>query len=197
MPFSSRRRLLKDATATSHAKLDTMIGSFTSAAAYRAYLLGMARFRLPLEAMIADEALSAPFAVWPGSWRPVSIGNGLRADLVALEMDLNSNEEGWHAAPPKPQTTEDWLGLFYVLEGSALGARVLSKRAAALGFRPDYGGAHLFSQTGNYSSWPAFLNLMEELRDLDDGKLAASAVSTFAFAYTAFESAMNACYADR
>ncbi|MCF1470693.1 biliverdin-producing heme oxygenase [Agrobacterium vitis] len=193
MPFSPRRRLLKEATADAHAELDAVIGDFSSPAAYRAYLLGMARFRLPLEEMIAQQAQRASFTTWPGTWRPVMIGNGLRADLKTLELE----DERWQASVPQPQKTEDWLGLFYVLEGSALGAKLLAKRAALLGYGPTHGGAHLFAQAGNFSSWPTFLHLMEELRDLDEGKLVAFANATFAYAYAAFESPMHACYADR
>ncbi|WP_429930701.1 biliverdin-producing heme oxygenase [Agrobacterium vitis] len=193
MPFSPRRRLLKEATADAHAELDAVIGDFGSPAAYRAYLLGMARFRLPLEDMIARHAPQAPFTTWPGPWQPVMIGNGLRADLQALELE----EKHWQAAVPQPREAEDWLGLFYVLEGSALGAKLLAKRAALLGYGPTHGGAHLFGQVGNFSSWPAFLTLMEELRDLDEGKLVAFANATFTYAYAAFESPMHASYADR
>ncbi|MVA23558.1 biliverdin-producing heme oxygenase [Agrobacterium vitis] len=199
MPFSPRRRLLKEATADAHAELDAVIGDFSSPAAYRAYLLGMARFRLPLEAMIAQQAPQAPFVSWPGAWQPVMIGNGLRADLQTLELEtaLGLEDDRWQARVPQPGEAEDWLGLFYVLEGSALGAKLLAKRAALLGYGPTHGGAHLFAQAGNFSSWPTFLHLMEELRDLDEGKLVAFANATFAYAYAAFESPMNASYADR
>ncbi|MVA72006.1 heme oxygenase [Agrobacterium vitis] len=193
MPFSPRRRLLKEATADAHAELDAVIGDFSSPAAYRAYLLGMARFRLPLEEMIAQQAQRAPFVSWPGTWKPVMIGNMLRADMQTLELE----DDRCQASVPQPQKTEDWLGLFYVLEGSALGAKLLAKRAALLGYGPTHGGAHLFAQAGNFSSWPTFLHLMEELRDLDEGKLVAFANATFAYAYAAFESPMHACYADR
>ncbi|KAA3517459.1 biliverdin-producing heme oxygenase [Agrobacterium vitis] len=192
MPFSPRRRLLKEATADAHAELDAVIGDFSSPAAYRAYLLGMARFRLPLEEMIAQQDPQAPFISWQGTWKPVMIGHGLRADLQTLELE----DERWQSTVPQPEAAEDWLGLFYVLEGSALGAKLLAKRAALLGYGPTHGGAHLFAQAGNFSSWPAFLDLMEELRDLDEGKLVAFANATFAYAYAAFESPMNAS-ADR
>lgn len=188
MQHSPRRQVLRQGTAQAHSALDTMIGPFSSQSAYEAYLIGMARFRLPLEDMIVGHL---PSGILKG-WRPNLISTQIKVDLAALGLtdDVDVDQ------PPIPEQTEDWLGVFYVLEGSSLGAKLLVKRAQALGLTATNGAAHLLLQAGNFSSWAAFLDIMEAVRDIDEARMVLWANSTFANAHKAFESSMNAICAD-
>lgn len=184
MALSPRRLMLRQGTAEAHSALDTMIGPFSSHRAYEAYLRGMARFRLPIEEMIAQHA---PMEMLQ-NWHPAMIRDDIRADLTVLGLQDSDHL----ATPPVPQALEEWLGVFYVLEGSSLGAKILAKRAQALGLDATTGAAHLFAQAGNFSNWTAFMTVMENVGDVDEARMVLWANTTFGYAYTAFESAMNA-----
>ncbi|HBF31544.1 biliverdin-producing heme oxygenase [Rhizobium sp.] len=188
MAPSPRRLMLRQGTADAHSALDSMIGPFTSHQAYEAYLRGMARFRLPIEDMIAQHS---PIDMLQ-NWHPAMILNEIRADLAALGLQENVAP----SPPPVPHALEEWLGVFYVLEGSSLGAKLLAKRAQSLGLTTTTGAAHLFEQAGNFSNWTAFIEVMEGVRDVDEARMIAWANATFDYAHRAFESTMNATCAD-
>ena len=188
MAPSPRRLMLRQGTADAHSALDTMIGPFTSQKAYEAYLRGMARFRLPIEDMIAQHA---PIDLLQ-NWHPAMIRNEIRADLAALGLQ----EDLAASPPPVPQALEEWLGVFYVLEGSSLGAKLLAKRAQALGLSATTGAAHLFTQAGNFLSWTSFIAVMEGVGDVDEARMIVWANTTFNHAHRAFESTMNATCAN-
>lgn len=183
MDLSTRRLGLKTRTANAHQALDAMIGSFDTPASYARYLEGMARFRLPVEAWLATQPLPDGF----DDWRPGLYADELLGDLddlgIAVPTDL----------PPFVLPDGDGLiGLLYVLEGSALGARLLAKRAEALGFTDTKGARHLFAQAWNFSNWRAFSGHMENVCVYDEKAAAAWADTAFDYARNAFESAMNA-----
>lgn len=62
---------------------------------------------------------------------------------------------------------EDYLGAFYVLEGSRLGAHVLYSQVQGLGLRSDFGARHLARQAAEPPRWTAFLNELESAEDID------------------------------
>lgn len=188
MAVSRRRQMLRHGTAQMHEALDAMIGPFSSPQAYQAYVLGSARFRLPLEDIIEHHA---PLELLHG-WCPTLIGKDIRADLSALGLQNHTSD----IKPPQPEKIEDWLGLFYVLEGSSLGAKLLVKRAAGLNINHTNGGAHLLAQAGNNSNWSAFLEVIETLSDLNEARMIHSANATFSFAHQAFETLMENSLAD-
>lgn len=183
MDISPRRLGLKTSTAEAHHTLDTMIGSFDTPASYARYLDGMARFRLPVEAWLAKAPPPAGFE----DWQPGLYGEELRADLRDLGLD-----EPLDLPEFLPPDGAGQIGLLYVLEGSALGARLLAKRAEALGFTDSKGARHLFAQARNFSSWRAFSTRMENVCVYDDRAAAAWADTAFDYARNAFESALNA-----
>ncbi|PYB73230.1 heme oxygenase [Rhizobium wuzhouense] len=183
MDLSPRRLGLKTSTAEAHHALDTMIGSFDTPASYARYLDGMARFRLPVEAWLATQPLPPGF----GDWQPGLYGEDLLADLQDLDIPLPTD------LPPLELPDGDGLiGLLYVLEGSALGARLLAKRAEAIGFTEQRGARHLFAQARNFSSWRAFSARMENVCVYDERAASTWADTAFDYARNAFESAMNA-----
>lgn len=183
MDLSPRRLGLKTSTAEAHQALDRMIGSFDTPVAYARYLDGMARFRLPVEAWLAAQPLPSGFE----DWQPGLYGEELLGDLDDLDLAIPTD------LPPVTLPGGDGLiGLLYVLEGSALGARLLAKRAEALGFTDDRGARHLFAQARNFSNWRAFSAHMENVCGYDETAAAAWADTAFDYARNAFESAMNA-----
>lgn len=183
MDLPPRRNALKQATASAHEALDAMVGSFATVADYRRYLAGIAAFRLPVEAWLLSVSLPPAFS----DWQPGYVRDELKADLVDLGAPEPAPAEAF--SPPEGDGV---VGLLYVLEGSSLGARLLAKRAEALGFSAKYGARHLFSQAGNFSNWRAFSARMENVRGYDDRAAARWANTAFDYARNAFESALNA-----
>lgn len=188
MAVSHRRHMLRRGTAKMHEALDAMIGAFSSPQAYQTYVLGSARFRLPLEHIIERHA---PFELLHG-WSPTMIGKDILADLSALGLQNHTGD----LVAPHPEKIEDWLGMFYVLEGSSLGAKLLVKRAESLNINQTNGGAHLVAQAGNFSSWNAFLVVVETISELDEARMIDWANATFSFAHQAFETVMENNLAD-
>jgi heme oxygenase len=78
------------------------------------------------------------------------------------------------------------LGVAYVLEGSALGARLLARRAAALGFDADHGARHLARQTSDMDRWKRFLGELDAIPAEDREQVIAGAASAFDFALAAY-----------
>jgi heme oxygenase len=183
MDLAPRRSDLKQATSQAHQALDDMIGSFESEEDYARYLCGMARFRLPVEAWLSARPLPEGF----DDWQPGLYGDELIADLAVF--GLAPPDDMPEFAPP---AGDGLLGLLYVLEGSALGARLLAKRAEAIGFSETNGAQHLFAQARNFSNWRAFSARMENVCVYDKRAAAAWADTAFDYARNAFESALNA-----
>lgn len=179
MDLPSRRNQLKQATAAAHQSLDDLIGVFDSEQAYRRYLVGMARFRLPIDGWLGTQAMPVELE----DWRPGIYDREMRQDLADLDLDI---PEPMHPFAPPPGN--GLLGLLYVLEGSALGARLLAKRAEKLGYTDCFAARHLFSQARNLSNWPAFSSRMERVCVYDQQAAAAWANTAFDYARRAFES---------
>lgn len=173
---SDIRWFLRAQTADAHASLDTLIGQFHDRQGYLRYLEGLFRFRAPIERAIAG-------LKWPegtGVFRPSRLARAIGADLDDLGARV----------PAAPQVRLDLsgaglLGVLYVLEGAALGARVLIKRAEALGFDGRFGARHLALAVGG-ASWAGFLALAGAQTDIDRDRAAAASLATFALAHDAF-----------
>lgn len=115
-------------------------------------------------------------------WSVEPLAQYMRADLADLgdqpdESRLLELEE--HDAPSA-------LGVAYVLEGSALGARLLARRAAELGLGAAHGARHLAAQTGDPGRWKAFLAKLDAIAEADHDRALAGAVSTFDFALSIY-----------
>lgn len=178
MDATSRRFLLRQKTRPAHDRVDALVGSFDSAEAYRHYLAGLLRFREPLEAAVAD--LDLP----PGlsGWRPGRIAGLLRADCADLAVPPPPA-----AAPPAEAPAPSALfGMLYVLEGASLGAQLLLRRAAALGFTEGYGARHLAGQTAAPDRWRRFIAAFDAAEEIDIDAATAAANRTFAAAEQAF-----------
>lgn len=183
MPDRSRRAQLRETTSQAHASLDRMVGSFDSFATYRTYLRGISAFRETVEGRLAS-------TVWPeqcDSWR-AEMFSGLIADDL---RDLGVMPQPSVDAPDLEQSPEALLGMLYVLEGSALGARVLYQRARRLGFSADFGARHLAAQSRRSDRWPAFLALLENAGAIDMERVANASRATFKTAEQAFRQASH------
>ena len=177
MTSTPRRWLLRDRTAEAHAAVDAAIGGFGDLSTYRAYLRALAAFRAPIEQQLATLA-------WPdtlGDWRPNQVSAALQADMDDLGVTPDPS-----AATALRLDGARLYGTLYVLEGSALGARLLYQRAQALGLSAGHGARHLALLSGAIDSWRGFLERLEEAEPFDlDGAVEASVVA-FALARAAF-----------
>jgi heme oxygenase (biliverdin-IX-beta and delta-forming) len=129
MELPPRRTALKEATAEAHAALDAMVGHFQTLDDYKLYLTGIASFRLPVEAWLSQTRLPADL----DGYAPHMVQPELEADLADLQAPEPKNQQAF-----RPPEGEGVVGLLYVLEGSSLGARLLAKRAEALGLSANF-----------------------------------------------------------
>ena len=180
MDALSRRFLLRQKTRDAHERVDALVGGFTTVEDYRHYLSGLLGFRAPVEQAVAD-------APWPDDlegWEPGRIAPLIAqdcADLDCLPVDTASSE---------PAADRSALfGTLYVLEGASLGAQLLVRRAAALGFTGAYGARHLAGQIAAPERWRRFLSHFETAEAIDLEAAAAAANRTFAAAEKAFGTA--------
>lgn len=166
------RTTLRLGTQDEHDRLDALIGSFDDRDGYTAFLVGSYRFRASLKVIIG----AVPF--WP-------------VDLLLTELQDDLQALGAQAIEPKAviaplPTLSEQFGLLYVLEGSALGARLLVRRAEALGMNADHGARHLSAQVRQPGRWRDFLDLMASRGDLDPALALSGAKAAFAAALTNF-----------
>lgn len=166
------RSALRHSTQDEHDRLDAQIGGFSDLQSYRSFLIGSYRFRKCLEP--ATSAI--------GFWN---------ADLLLDELarDLEDLGDGVVSAPIPAlwaETQSEQLGLLYVLEGSALGARILFRRAEQLGLTETHGARHLAGQVSDPRRWRNFLTMLESLGDIDQGLAIRSARACFSAALTHF-----------
>jgi heme oxygenase len=176
---SSLRFFLRSATSDSHRALEEIVGPVETLAAYRRYLAGMHRFRAPLEhALAASELWPAPFA----EWRPLALHALIEADAADLDLALPAA-----VAPARMSNDSAALaGLFYVLEGSSLGAQLTHRSVSRFGMTDDHGARHLALQAGSIENWRRYVALIEADITLDREATAAAARATFDTAAAAF-----------
>ena len=167
---ATRRFALRARTADAHARLDATVGPLSGAAAYARYLRGLLAFRAPAERALVGTA-----------WSPAPIAALIAADMADLGVAARPE-----VAVATPEGASGALGLAYVLEGSALGARLLHRQALALGFDPERGARHLAAQTADLAAWHVFLAALEAVEPFDLDAAAAAADAGFAAAGRAF-----------
>ena len=129
-----------------HTRLDEIIGPIDSLAAYRVFLIRSYRFRTAVEPALAGRP----------EWAVQELTRFIGRDLDDLgEGDVP--EVAWLSIPAGFASV---LGGLYVLEGSALGARILFSRAQRLGLSESFGARHLAAQSGDPTRWKRFANLL-------------------------------------
>lgn len=142
------RHVLLTATRDLHEDLDRHVGAFSDVGGYGLFLTGSHAFRAALEPVLSDHA------AWPV--QPL-------ADLIGRDLADLGQPCPPRLAAPDLSTPAAQAAACYVLEGSALGARVLARRAAELGFDGNRGARHLAAQTGDRQRWPRFLAWLERI----------------------------------
>lgn len=172
------RSFLREETSTLHRELDAIVGLFSSRDDYARFLQGTFRHRAPVESALLDVTATLGLSSPSRSLVPE-----LKKDLADLALPLP-------AATPFHLSNDmaSVLGAAYVLEGSALGARVLVKGVDALGFGPEFGARYLSAQANSLDSWRALLAKLDRLDRQEWDAAARSARAVFTHAIQAFNS---------
>ncbi|MEZ5960120.1 MAG: biliverdin-producing heme oxygenase [Hyphomonadaceae bacterium] len=177
----SLRQRLKLATGPAHVSLEARIGPLTTQLAYNEYVRGLHAFR-----SAAEDWLSAQDTHGFGAWKPQRISHHLSNDISDLALTpLSVSGLDW--------AQRDWsyaMGVHYVLEGSALGARILCKQVEELGMHREHGARHLWAQAETLEGWRGFLDLLMQ-HDGDEEALFAGANAAFDAAAGAMERAAH------
>jgi heme oxygenase len=179
MKMTGRRARLRVATTEAHARLDALIdeaGFFEDRLRYAVYLQATWRARQQLELALDTSAVEMLFPAWPKR----RISAALCADSADIGKILQPSEDDSVCPPPSYEPAEA-LGVLYVLEGSALGARLLAPRAERLGLTPSFGARHFAVQLSMPHAWPAFLAILEaaSLDVAEERACIEAAIATF------------------
>ena len=180
MPSSSLRFRLRERTASRHAAVDEAVGAFKTQSDYRRYLAGLHAFRAPFEAAIA----AGPLPADADDWEFAPLVPLIEADMADLGLLVPAGSAVLGQVPPVA-TLEEAAGRLYVLEGSALGARVLVVEARALGLDERFGARHLVAQSRGGAAFGTFAAWLDRAA-LDEDAVVTAAVSTFVAAERAF-----------
>jgi len=167
LPDQNLRRALRAQTASQHQLLDDAVGSFATVEAYGRFVANSLAFRAPVERLVAQGK----------RWSLLPLADLMRADMA--DLDVVPRRAAVFSMAPGGFGD---IGVAYVLEGSALGARLLVRRAAALGYGARYGARHLARQVEDPARWKRFLALLETIPDREAGAVVEGAVAAFAFA---------------
>lgn len=175
MTSFSLRFQLRHHTRQAHEELDRTIGRLDSADAYASFLRASYAHRQPVEHYLAGADWPAPF----GGWRPTELGPLIEADLG----DIGAERPALRPFELSKDIAS-LVGVIYVLEGSALGAKLIRRMAGALGYDENHGARHLVRQE-RLGSWRDLLAIMERLESIDLAVAVRAAEATFEQAATA------------
>jgi heme oxygenase len=173
----SVRRWLRAETRGEHDAVDAVYGALDLADAtdFRRFLQAHARALLPLETALDEAGAARVLPDWPDRRRSAA----LLADLRALGETAPRPEP----APALNGEAAVW-GAAYVLEGSRLGGRVLSRTAAASA-DPRVRAADRYLTHGQGGAlWPVFLARLDAspaVRAQPEAALAAARLAFRAF----------------
>lgn len=151
-PALRLRTRLRAATADTHARVDALMGGgFGDERGYRAYLGGMHAFVVALLPAVREQASALRWEL--PAWDAL-----LRQDMAQTGAQTI---DGIAPLPGCDRTQA--LGALYVLEGAALGARMLVRQVQALGHGPHSGARFLHAHADGDAGqrWPRFLALLE------------------------------------
>lgn len=168
---------IRQATRASHDAIDALLPvGLRDFDDYRRYLGAL----LPLAEWLGRghlHALPGKLAGWDDEQRL----EHLRADCHALGVEATP------ATGPASTSWPHWLGGCYVIEGSALGARLLSRDLTALANRhPVVDGARRFLDhiTSDPPRWRRFVRLLDALPDRHADEATSGACEGFAIVYS-------------
>ncbi len=196
---AGRRFRLRAVTAESHTRLEAATGAgekpdgvFASVPAYLRYLHVMHSVRARLEADLDSAGAAGVFARWPDRKIALVLADDIRdlGGVPAVPHKPDPHEAGAAA----PMSAGAMLGVLYVLEGSSLGARLLSRLASAAGLGPEFGARHLFAQASDPQAWRDYVAILDtavlsEVEEAECERAASRTFEEFAEAFAAVDAA--------
>lgn len=177
MDHVSLRGALRARTAELHEALDRQVGEFGSVASYADYVAHTHRFRAAVEANLPKSDL----------WEVTPLTSALVSDL----HDLDRQPEPAHPGSVLLSGREGALGVFYVLEGSGVGARLLLRRARDIGMSEEHGARHLALQASDTARWPQFLGILEAAPAAQHDSIIAASLATFRLALETYTQSVS------
>lgn len=171
----NRAKRLKAASAAAHERVDSgvmLAAPFADRAHYERFLRFQYRLHRRVETLYADEAL-----------QPLLPDLAARSRLAALEQDFADLGLTPPVAEDGPALGKaEALGWLYVVEGSNMGAAILAKEAAKMGFSAEHGARHLSGHPeGRALHWRRFTAALDavELTPEEETRIEAAATAAF------------------
>lgn len=176
--MEDRRFALKRATNEAHDRVEAVVrsaGMFDTPEGFRRYLTATFEMRARYERLLDLNGAARVWADYPG--RRI-------AGLVAQDIvDLGGEVPSTLPDEEKTYSAGELLGVMYVLEGSSLGARILVKSVAEMGFSAGFGARHLFTQAEDRGAWRSFIAAMDASPEGPCHETARATFDAFAAAY--------------
>ena len=179
---SGRAKRLKDATHTTHDRLDKSIMGhkpFESRARYALFVKVQHQFHREIDALYANPVLDELLPDLAGRRRFDLIGQDL-ADLGMTALPSDASPVFVSGADADLPTALGWL---YVAEGSNLGAAFLLKAAQNIGLSETFGARHLAAAPeGRGLHWKTFTAALDgvSLTGPEEERVIAGAQAAFA-----------------
>ncbi len=178
----SRAKRLKALTHDVHDALDKSVmeaSSFDDLPGYGRFVQMQWAFHRHIDALYDDKRLQT---VLPGlqDRRRMAL---IAADLVDLGLAPPEVENRPIFASGETADLPTALGWLYVAEGSNMGAALLRKQAAKMGFSDVYGARHLApAETGPAAHWREFTAALDsaQLTDIEEARVVQGAQAAFA-----------------
>lgn len=174
MPTNDFRTILARATREAHERVERLLalGPDASLARYMAYLRTMHSVVARAEAAFDRDTGLRALDLAPSRKRDL-----LERDLAYFRLEPLAYDEAM------PHDLPSLVGWAYVLEGAALGARVLHARLAPRwSLEPDSGGAFLAGQGTAAETWRRFVHALNRARFGEEERKACIAGARQAFA---------------
>ena len=181
----TRRMRLRQQTHQVHRELDLVVGTagfLGQADLYRRYLVATWKAWQPLETTLDASGAERFYPLW----KQRHLAASLAADMCDLGVAVPEiAKRGTSKSIWDPASV---MGTLYVLEGSALGARILAGRLKRIGMTSTFGARHIAVQTGNPQAWSTFLSVLEAFPMTDEEEqrcinAAQTAFNVFEFHY--------------
>jgi heme oxygenase len=157
----SLRQRLRDETRRLHEQTETIVdipNRLISRVAYRGYLQRLYGLLVPIEAL-----LNEPGLIWPGLapfHRAALIATDLR-DLGVPENEIATTSLAMEMSCASPAAA---LGIRYVIEGSALGGRMIFRQhSTELGLTAGQGGRYLAGTDEVQANWRQLVAVLDAI----------------------------------
>ncbi|TCK30675.1 heme oxygenase [Ancylobacter aquaticus] len=176
----NRAKRLKAASTAAHERVDSGVmqaAPFADGANYQRFLRFQYHLHRRVETLYADADM-----------QELLPDLAERSRLAALEQDFADLGLALPEAPFGPELDRaEALGWLYVVEGSNMGAAILAKEAAKLGFTAEHGARHLAGHPeGRALHWRRFTAALNEaeLTAEEETRLEAAANAAFSHVET-------------